>query len=467
MKSLRSRFILSHLIPFFIVVPLFGIGISYILETQILLRDISDRLTEQANLIAESFQAYPNIWENQAQADKFVISVSQHIDGNVTLILPSGNLLASSDPLTNEGQQETINPQGILEAIQGQTSVKMVYNFNFQKGEVYLPVFDPNQQLLGIIGISHTLQGALTQFSSLRRLLLAIIVLEMVIGSIVGFILAIRLERPIKKATKAVTEIAEGERIEPIRGEGPDEIKQLSVSVNYLAEKLRSAEITRRRLLANIVHELGRPLGAILSAIHALRKGAVEDPDIRTELLEGIENEINQMQPMLDDLAQLHGQDLGTTKIIAQPVEISEWLPSILLPWRSSALEKGLQWKATIPPKLPIIQLDPDRIAQVIGNLLSNAIKYSNTGGSVSVKAGSNDNSIWIEVSDNGLGISSDEQERIFEPFYRSSQHKRFPQGLGLGLTIARDLVVAHGGTLELISSTSKGSTFIVNLPRK
>jgi signal transduction histidine kinase len=213
------------------------------------------------------------------------------------------------------------------------------------------------------------------------------------------------------------------------------------------------------------VHELGRPLGALRAAIHTLLRGADTDESVKVELLTGMEDEVKRMQPLLDDLAQLHGQVLGTLELARQPIVLGDWLPALLIPWRASALDKGLQWQATIPANLPEVNIDPDRIGQAIGNLVSNAIKYTPKGGSIDVSAGADKSEIWIRVSDSGPGIVPEEQQRVFEPFYRSRRPRRFPQGLGLGLTIAQDFVTAHGGRLELASLPGEGSRFTIRLP--
>jgi hypothetical protein len=205
----------------------------------------------------------------------------------------------------------------------------------------------------------------------------------------------------------------------------------------------------------------------VLSAIHVLRQEAGEDPEVRKELLAGIDEELKRLQPLLDDLAQIHGQVLGNIELQKQPIELSEWLPPSLLSWRTAALDKGLTWRVEIVKNLPIIEIDPDRMTQVVGNLLSNAIKYTPAGGGVAVASGAETHEVWIEISDTGPGISSEERERVFEPFYRSQRIRRFPQGLGLGLTIARDLVHAHGGRLELVSEPGDGCQFTIYLPYK
>jgi len=146
-------------------------------------------------------------------------------------------------------------------------------------------------------------------------------------------------------------------------------------------------------------------------------------------------------------------------------IQAAALLPS-LLPWRTVAQEKGLEWQTDIASDLPEVEIDPDRMSQVIGNLISNAIKYTPQGGAIAVTADASKDVVNFGICDTGPGIDPEEQERIFEPFYRSQAHRRFPQGLGLGLTIARDLVEVHGGTLELVSEPGEGSCFTIHLPR-
>ena len=247
--------------------------------------------------------------------------------------------------------------------------------------------------------------------------------------------------------------------------EGPDEIQALTNAVNELAERLRTLEDMRRRSLANIVHELGRPLGAMRSAVHVLRGTAGEDPALREELLAGVEAQIERLEPLLDDLAQLHGQVSGEVRLARERVLIQEWLPPVLLPWRAAALEKGLDWRATVPSSLPAVSIDPTRMAQVVGNLLSNAVKYTPAPGQIAVDAGAAEGKLWISVEDTGPGIAPEEQRQVFQSFYRSVRERRFPQGLGLGLTIAQQIVEAHGGQLTLDAGHEEGSRFVITLP--
>jgi signal transduction histidine kinase len=287
----------------------------------------------------------------------------------------------------------------------------------------------------------------------------------MIGGAFIGWMLALDLERPLRQATEAITQMAAGQPLRTLPEQGPEEIRLLVRAFNTLTRQLRTLERTRTRLLANLVHELGRPLGALLSATQALAAGAVSDPDLRQELLAGMEGEIRRTHRLLDDLTHLYDKAVGPLALRRRPIPLSVWLPAALSPWREAAQEKGLAWETDIPADLPRVLIDPDRMAQAVGNIVSNAIKYTPEGGSVAGTAGTTDDAVWINVQDTGPGIAPEEQARIFMPFYRSAANSRFPQGMGLGLSIARDLVTAHGGHISLKSAPGHGSAFTLWIP--
>ncbi len=458
MRTLRSRLIFSHILPLAIVAPLVAISLIYLLETQFLLSQYSQRLSQQANLMAQALATNPAIFSDPRRAEAFVSEMRIYSDGPIVLMRPDGALIALSD----QGAQP-LDWEGIDQALSGRTSVIVTYGWA-GRGQVLVPVVNAQQQLVGIVGMSETLAGVTSQFGRLRLLVLAILVVGVVVGSVVGLILAVWLERPIGRAANAAVGIAHGQAVQPLPVSGPVEIRGLSESINLLAARLSSLEDSRRRSLANIVHELGRPLGAIRSAVHVLRQDAGEDAAIRAELLEGIEMEIERMTPLLDELSQLHGQVEGNVHLDRRPTDMNAWLPPVLAPWRAAAIDKGLQWEAQIAPDLPTLDVDPGRLAQALSNLLSNAVKYT-VAGQVSVQATADGGRLLIAIADTGLGIAAEDMDHVFDPFYRSPQVTRYPYGLGLGLTIAHDLVRAHGGDIELESKVGEGSRFTVRLP--
>jgi len=464
MKSLRTRFVLSHILPILITVPLVAFALIYTIETQVLLKTLSQNLTESAQLITETIEEHPEVWQDRESARQITSQLSYKVEAQIIMIEPDGDILAK-DPDMADTLIPEVDISGLAKAQSGETSISITYGWFTQSGEVLVPVFNSQNKLVGIVGLTQTLEGTANEFGRLRNLILIIFIIEILFAALLGVVMAFSLELPIRRTVNSVIDIAYGQKIEPLEIKGPSEIQQLNQAVNFLSKRLKKLEETRRRLLANLVHELGRPLGALISALHVLRGPSGDDPVIRAELLSGMQKELYRMQPMLDDLAQLHGQVLGALILNREEIKMEEWLSSTILPWRAQALEKGLDWLPSIPDTLPVLNIDPDRMAQVIGNLLSNAIKYTPAGGSITISTRILQAELLIEIQDTGTGISPEEQEKIFEPFYRSSQERRFPQGLGLGLTIARDIMIAHGGALTINSQHGSGSLFTIYLP--
>ncbi|MCB8943062.1 MAG: HAMP domain-containing histidine kinase [Ardenticatenaceae bacterium] len=460
MRTLRARFILSHLIPLLVIVPLAGLVLFYLLQTEVMLSDLSGELNQQASLIAAAADGRSDIFNDSQEAQTFVTNVSTLVGGHILLFHPSGQLMASSDP---DAAAEIPAPVENLPSVD--EPVAIFYSLTQRSATVSVPILDLNDEVVGIVQVTNELRNVSDRFGLLRYYILLVLVGQLVVGGVVGLVLALRLERPIHNITSAVENITIGQPVDRVPESGPQEIRQLGRTVNALAERLHTLEEARRRLLANLVHELGRPLGALRSAVHVLRHGVGEDAEVRQELLSGMETEIERMLPLLDDLTRIHGQILGTLELNLRVVNLAEWLPPLLLPWQAAAEENGLNWQANLPADLPALRIDPDRLAQAIGNLISNAIKYTPAGGTVLVTAVATLNEFTLKISDTGPGIEQEEQARIFEPFYRSQQQRRFPKGLGLGLTIAHDWVVAHNGRLTLDSVPGQGSHFTIHLP--
>jgi two-component system sensor histidine kinase BaeS len=467
LRTLRSQLILSHVLPLLIVVPLMGMALMYVLESQVVLSSLSRELTEQGRLVAKLVQDQPGIWDNPTQARAFVDNIGTAVRARLMLLTPSETLLASSDPSDADRLGQQIQIDGWATALAGQSAVHTVYSQRLRDEivDVLIPVMDPGGQIVGVVRLSHPLTTIYQQFLQLRYLISGILLGGLVLGTAAGWFLALNLGRPLQEATDAVCQLASGERLTPLPERGPEEIDELLRSVNTLVERLNSLEQARRQLLSNLVHELGRPLGALRAAVQTLMGRSGEDAVLRRELLTGMDDEILRLRRLLDDLAGLHDQALGTLKLNPQPIHLSEWLSRLVTPWRESAQAKGLEWRTTIPPDLPTLEIDPDRLAQAVGNLLSNAIKYTPTRGTVSVSAGTKGQEAWIRVSDTGRGIPLEEQESVFTPFYRSRTASRFQQGMGLGLSIARSLIAAHHGRLELDSTPGLGSNFTIWLP--
>jgi two-component system sensor histidine kinase BaeS len=466
-KSLRGRLILSHILPLLIALPLMGIVLIYVVETRVLLVNLTRQLNAQAVLVAELAREYPGVWRDPDQAGALVDRVGPLFPAQLMLLDGQGRVLASSDPADAQIQGQVAALPGLDGALGGQAQSRTVYSRNARAdvADVLYPVAGVDGAVEGVVRLTDQFGSVYGRFLQLRSLIAEVVAVALLLGAAAGLILAINLERPLHRLSDAVQQLSHGGLAAPLAEQGPREIRQIYRELNTLSDRLEKLEEVRRYLLANLVHELGRPLGALRAATRALLDGAAEDPEARQELLAGMDAEVRRLQALMENLDEFHDQVLGTLKLNRSRLALQEWLPQALSPWRPAALRAGLRWETSLPAALPAVEADPDRLAQALGNLVSNAIKYTPAGGLVRVEAGSAGEQVWIRVRDTGPGMAAEEQERVFEPFYRARPARQAPQGMGLGLTIARDLVVAHGGRLEIESAPGAGSAFTIRLP--
>jgi two-component system sensor histidine kinase BaeS len=468
LSSLRNRLVFSHILPLIFIIPLMGVILVYGIERQILIPSLANELVGDGRLLSEASRTEYELWGNPYLFESMLFRVQLDPAVRVMFLNPQGELLYSSDPADQIHYGERLPLVGLEMAQAGQEVVLTNYSgmrLHNIRLDTLIPVISQEQKVIGIVRLTYQIASVYELFSQMRILVIGVLIFGLLAGAVLGLILALNIGKPVQQVTQAIYDLAWGTRQEPLKEQGVREIRAQVQAVNFLLERLHSLEQARRQLLANLVHELGRPLGALRSAIHALSQGAASDPQLLADLTNGMDEETGRLQHILDDLAHLHDQVLGALELDRKPLDLCEWLPKALLTWQPAAREKRLHWQVEIAQDLPTIRADPVRLEQVVGNLVSNAIKYTPSGRSVTVSAGRQDGEIWIRVSDTGPGIPMEEQKNIYTPFYRGDQGKRIKQGMGLGLTIARDLTAAHGGRIELESTPGLGSSFTVHIP--
>lgn len=466
-RSLRSRLLLSHILPSLIITPLMGIALIYILESQLLLPDISKELIGQANLLAETTRGQEQIWSSPESAQALLDRVSTGLTARAMFIAKDGKLIASSDPADQDRLNQVLVVPGLEQASLGQTyaNTRFSQRMDSEVIDVFVPVLSAGQSVSGIVRLSHRYSTVVEEIIRARNWILGVMLLALLAGIFLGLWIAVSISRPLSKVTQTINDLTHSRQRRSLAVNGPSEIQQVLLAVNYWMQSVDNLESNRRRLLANLVHELGRPIGALYAAIQALQRGAKNDPNLMDELLTGMVSETDGLRRLIDDLAELHDQDIGSLELALQDLPLSDWLPRGIAPWKSAAEQSRLEWQEVIPQDLPQIQADPLRLNQIIGNLLANAIKYTPAGGKITITAWVEEPRVKIRVSDTGLGIGPDEQDKIFLPFYRGSPAGKFQQGMGLGLSIAQNLAAAHGGWIELDSLPGRGSDFTLNLP--
>ena len=288
------------------------------------------------------------------------------------------------------------------------------------------------------------------------------LVLLMVISSVGIFAFARGLRRatqPVEEMMGAADQIAEGDYTTRVPERGPRDVRHLAHAFNSMSERLQVNDEQRRRLLADISHELRTPLTVIQGNLEGLLDG-IYQPDAAH--LASLLEETQVMSRLIDDLRTLADADSGTLKLQREPTDLGMLLNEVIASFRGQAQSGGVALSVeVIPPQLPLIDIDPARIRQVLMNLIANALRYTNSGGSIRVQCELKDKNVAVTVSDTGRGIAPQDVPHIFERYTKSSDSR----GSGLGLAIAKDLIEAHGGSITAQSELDQGTTITFTLP--
>jgi two-component system phosphate regulon sensor histidine kinase PhoR len=227
--------------------------------------------------------------------------------------------------------------------------------------------------------------------------------------------------------------------------------------------RLRLLETMRRDFVANFSHEIRTPLTSIQVLAETLRNGALEEPAAAHRFLEQLEREVQSLTRLAEELLELSQLEAGTLRLEIRPQDVCPWLSQVCARMRLLAEQEGLHLIVECDPQLPPVLADPLRLERVLVNLIQNAIKFSPPGRRVWVTAKPEVGQAQIRftVRDEGMGIAEEDLPRIFERFYKS----RRSQGHGLGLSIARHIVEAHGGRIWVENMPGKGAAFHFVLP--
>ena len=232
--------------------------------------------------------------------------------------------------------------------------------------------------------------------------------------------------------------------------------------------ELRRLESVRRDFVANVSHELRTPIAAIKAVVETLEAGALEDPPAARAFLRRLDDEVDRLTQMVRELLELSRIESGQAEVRPRPYPLATLLRGAVDRLRPLAERAGLELRLALPPELPDVMADPERIDQVLANLLHNAVKFTPPEGRVELRAaapnGPEEGTVAISVADSGIGIPPDELDRVFERFFKTDR-SRSGGGTGLGLAIAKHLVQAHGGDIWAESDGAHGTTFTFTLP--
>ncbi|MCU0502564.1 MAG: ATP-binding protein [Anaerolineae bacterium] len=361
----------------------------------------------------------------------------------LTLADASGRVLYdSSGQLTGRRLSDAVLAQGVA-LMQGDQRIGTL--LNVQTAQVALDA--EGQAFLDRVRQSLFLAGGLA------------IGLALVLGLLISW----RLTAPLRQLTQAAGAIASGDLSQRVPARGGDELGEVGQAFNKMAASLEEGETLRRNMMADVAHELRTPLTVIQGNLQAILDGIYPLDEAQVASLF---DETRLLTRLVDDLRELALAEAGQLRLEHETVDLASLARGVVGNFSPGAEAAGVKLACVISGEGLEVTGDADRLGQVLRNLISNALRHTPAGGRVTVSVGRSGARVRLEVADTGTGISPEDLPHVFDRFYRGDKSRsRRGGGAGLGLAIARQLVIAHGGEIAAESVLDAGTTFRVMLP--
>ena len=461
--SLRARLSLAFALIGLASVLSVSILVNFFLELQFrkyALRKQEERNRDIAVLVGAQYLGQDR-WKTEVVQD---IGVS---------VLEEGRILKLLD---NEGRtvwDAVAYNSGICQAMIDQMSRRMLARYPKLQGGLTqqgYPLLAGGRRVgtlqVGTYGPFYFSENDFLFIDALNRLLLWVALGTLAAALASGLLISRRLSAPLVAVTASAGRIASGDYgVALPASSSTRELRDLVQAINHLARSLGEQESLRRRLTSDVAHELRTPLTTLRSHLEALIDGVWE---ASPERLKGLHEETLRLGRLVEDLSSLSRYEQGSLELKKEPLRAAELASAVVALWQEPFRRKGvsLELRAGVSEAGLIVWADREKLTQVLTNLLNNALSFTPPGGQVAVSLRGEAGAVELAVEDTGCGIPPEDLPHVFERFYRADPSRaRDTGGFGIGLSIVREIVRAHGGTVEARSAPGRGSEFRVILP--
>jgi two-component system, OmpR family, sensor histidine kinase BaeS len=484
--SLRLKLVLSYLIVALGAILILAIAVSLTIQNYYASSQ-RDQLRAEGEYFAQQighlYRAYGANWSTvplqQVQTGGPELLIITDQSGERLLQIQPGSLTLSDDEIP-------VLRQSLLQALQGQENDGRLQGGDDSNSFSGLYVSEPlryngqtNGQLIGalLVAVPERYPQVSPPLEFLAHVNQAILLAGAGVALVVvafSLLLARNFTRPLESLTVAADQMRRGDytrRAEPPKSK--DELERLAVTFNAMADtiesdvnELRRQEQLRRDLMANIAHDLATPLTAIQGFSEALADGVIADEETRQETAQLIGREVQRLRRLVGDVQEMTSLESGRARLELAPLDLHALVDETLAVIRPECEQAGITLRNEIDPQTAPVLADSDRITQVLLNLLDNARRHTAAGGTIAVRAQPMGKMLRVCLSDTGTGIDTDDLPNIFERFYRVDRARTASTGgSGLGLSIVKAIITAHGGTISAESSIGQGTHIYFSLP--
>ncbi len=472
-RSIRRRLILGSLLILGLPLLVFASAASSLLW-RFYLQQMESNIASQALLLADTVA--PSLAAPRSSpaatgesSPEMVASRWRHrAISRVTIADASGVVRASS---SGEGVGAPIDEgrrPGMRAALSGRSNATVWRSPNFAYEDtmyVNVPVWRAGQ-IIGVVRVAHTLTMIQQSAARMRSTLLAAVLLYALVIGVLTVAFSTTIVRPVEHLQRDAQRIASGDLSHRVVPQGPEEILQLSATLNDMTSRLEVLEGLRRRYVSDVSHELRTPLTAIRSMAETILQYGDSDPELRQRYLPRILTQTDRLARMVTQILDLAQIERGNYVPALTALPLVEVLEEVSVTNAERARELGVALEVEVSDRALSVRGDRDRLIQVFMNLVDNALRYTPRGGAVTLAALSTRGHVEASVTDTGRGVTAEHLPYLFERFYRvETARSPLAGGTGLGLAIVRQIVESHGGHIRVTSALGNGTRFLIELP--
>ncbi len=464
--SIRAYLGLSHVLLLATSLGIIGLVWSAS-EYRLITRQLEGILQQRVSLLAD-FVSHEIQEHDRLTLDETEFRVVDQQDNMLAVFFDNSEVMHELMPGTVSPLQADIFRELQSDYQVGEPGYTTLIHTGAESTSIYAAtqVISAQNQVIGTVCMLMPIGYLDTYITNLRLVLAGAILVTALSGVGVSMLLDRFFTGQFKRAQRLAASVARGNYALRIPEKGPTELRNLSHYLNQMAEQLQQQLKVRQTLLANVAHELARPLAGLQLGIESLRKGAIDDADLADDLLVDMGQTVRRLERLIDDITLAARPERNPIELQRTALAVEPFLKGVATRYWSLANSRELKLDVQVEPGLAPVWADERRINQIMGNLMDNAIKFTPPANTIRLSAESaGSGTIRIQVKDGGQGISADELSHLFEPFYQGDVGRRIKQGMGLGLSIARQLALAHGGSLTLQNHSEGGTLATVMLP--
>jgi signal transduction histidine kinase len=460
-SSINTRLWLTYTMIIFIVLTLALAGIIFAFQrSPLLYRQIFLRMDLVSNLLTDRLAFVINAdWDPTIQ---LFFKEAELLDVQAAILDNSGTLLFHTADYHEDEIPQIFDPS---DTATRSANSALVYR-DPKKEYWFYQISQINDDYFLLVAARRPDVAIETLFQDeLVKPLLRTGLFALISAFILSWFMAEWITRPLRNISESAKNIAVG-KYETVPIEGPMEVQQLAHAMNDMSRKVENSLQSQRDFVANVSHEFKTPLTSIQGFSQAIYDGTVQNEKDIKHASDVILNETNRLNLLVNDLLTLAKLDAGTMAMTKERVELNRLLQAIVERFYYEFEKSNIRLNAVYSDEI-FLNADAVRLGQVFSNLIDNALKFSEPGTEIHLTVSRQDKQVLIAISDTGAGISEEECARIFERFYQVDKSRQggAGRGVGLGLSISKQVVEAHGGEISVSSKVGEGSTFMVKLP--